>query len=364
LIATTIKRCAWVLVAMVALSAALVVLSPDVVEAQSPDEAATVSTLPVSDAQVQDNAAMPQQQLIYEPATLRAVNPGDSLWVISQQRLEPDPDPGQIMNEVGRIYELNQDLIGNDPNLIFPGQELLLPAVYKPAVPAVVSEQPAVVAEQAPLEEAAPEQATEEVAQELVPESVVLEQEAPPKEVTPEQVAEPINSGTGAVSGQQTSEEDAPAVATRSVPPWPQDSYSEQYSEEDARNNMLLRRLLGLGIIVLSVLVAILIAWRLPLRRNVDDPVRWGIPREYYEYQRHAPETVNDLNKEKKSGLASESLQTAQGPNSPTKTENAASASVAREEEVYTSLSARRRRARLRKIHQRTSRPRRQPPVW
>jgi hypothetical protein len=46
---------------MVALSAALVVLSPDVVEAQSPDEAATVSTLPVSDAQVQDNAAMPQQ---------------------------------------------------------------------------------------------------------------------------------------------------------------------------------------------------------------------------------------------------------------------------------------------------------------
>jgi len=72
-----------------------------------------------------------------------------------------------------------------------------------------------------------------------------------------------------------------------------------QYSEEDARNNMLLRRLLGLGIIVLTVLVAILIAWRLPLRRNVDDPVRWGIPREYYEYQRHAPETVNDLNKEK-----------------------------------------------------------------
>ena len=350
MIATTIKRCAWVLVAMVALSAALVVLSPDVVEAQSPDEAATVSTLPVSDAQVQDNAAVPQQQLIYEPATLRAVNPGDSLWVISQQRLEPDPDPEQIMNEVGRIYELNQDLIGNDPNLIFPGQELLLPAVYKPAVPAAVSQQPA-----------AQEQAPEEVAQERVPESVVPEQV--PEEVAPQQVAEPINSETGAVSGQQTSEEDAPAVATCSVPPWPQESYSEQYSDEDARNNMLLRRLLGLGIIVLSVLVAILIAWRLPLRRNVDDPVRWGIPREYYEYQRHAPETVNDL-EEKKSGLTSKPVQTAQGPNSPTKTENAASASVAREEVVYPSLSARRRRARLRKIHQKTTRPRRQPPVW
>ncbi len=249
MIATTIKRCAWVLATMVALSAALVVLSPDVVEAQSPDEAATVSALPVSDAQVQDNAAMPQQQLIYEPTTLRAVNPGDSLWVISQQRLEPDPNPEQIMNEVGRIYELNQDLIGNDPNLIFPGQELLLPAVYKPAVPAAVPEQPA-----------AQEQASEEVAQERVPESV-------PESVVPQQVAEPINSETGAVSGQQTSEEDAPVVATRSVPPWPQDSYSEQYSEEDARNNMLLRRLLGLGAIVLTVLVAILLARRLLLKR-------------------------------------------------------------------------------------------------
>ena len=355
MIATTIKRCAWVLATMVALSAALVVLSPNVVEAQSPDEAATVSALPVSDAQVQDNAAMPQQQLIYEPATLRAVNPGDSLWVISQQRLEPDPDPEQIMNEVGRIYELNQDLIGNDPNLIFPGQELLLPAVYKPAVPAAVPEQPA-----------AQEQASEEVAQERVPESVPesVVPEQVPEEVAPQQVAEPINSETGAVSGQQTSEEDAPAVATRSVPPWPQDSYSEQYSEEDARNNMLLRRLLGLGIIVLTVLVAILIAWRLPLRRNVDGPMRWGIPQEYYEYQRHAPETVNDLNKEKKSGLASESLQTAQGLNSPTETENAASTSVAREEVVYPSLPASRRKARLRKIHQKTTRQRRQPPVW
>ena len=355
MIATTIKRCAWVLATMVALSAALVVLSPDVVQAQSPDEAATVSTLPVSDAQVQDNAAMPQQQLIYEPATLRAVNPGDSLWVISQQRLEPDPNPEQIMNEVGRIYELNQDLIGNDPNLIFPGQELLLPAVYKPAVPAAVPEQPA-----------AQEQASEEVAQERVPESVPesVVPEQVPEEVAPQQVAEPINSETGAVSGQQTSEEDAPAVATRSVPPWPQESYSEQYSEEDARNNMLLRRLLGLGIIVLTVLVAILIAWRLPLRRNVDDPMRWGIPQEYYEYQRHAPETVNDLNKEKKSGLASESLQTAQGLNSPTETENAASTSVAREEVVYPSLPARRRKARLRRIHQKTTRQRRQPPVW
>jgi hypothetical protein len=116
---------------------------------------------------------------------------------------------------------------------------------------------------------AAQEQAPEEVAQERVPESVPesVVPEQVPEELTPQQVAGPLNSETGAVSGQQTSEEDAPAVATRSVPPWPQDSYSEQYSEEDARNNMLLSRLLGLGAIVLFVLVAILLARRLLLKR-------------------------------------------------------------------------------------------------
>jgi len=84
---------------------------------------------------------------------------------------------------------------------------------------------------------------------------------------TQEQAPEPINGVVNAVFGQQASEEAAPTVATRSVPPWPQDSYSEQYSEEDARNNMLLRRLLSLGVIVLIALVPILIAWRLLLKR-------------------------------------------------------------------------------------------------
>ncbi len=48
------------------------------------------------------------------------------------------------------------------------------------------------------------------------------------------------------------------------------------------------RRLLGLGIIALTLIVTILMAWRLPLRRNVEDPEVWGILRQEY-YENYAP---------------------------------------------------------------------------
>jgi hypothetical protein len=43
------------------------------------------------------------------------------------------------------------------------------------------------------------------------------------------------------------------------------------------------RRLLGVGILALTLIVALLMAWRLPMRRNVEDPQAWGIPQQYYE---------------------------------------------------------------------------------
>jgi hypothetical protein len=54
------------------------------------------------------------------------VGPGDSLWLISQERLGADATSRQIDKETERIYELNRDRIGADPNLIFPGQKLLV----------------------------------------------------------------------------------------------------------------------------------------------------------------------------------------------------------------------------------------------
>jgi hypothetical protein len=55
------------------------------------------------------------------------VRPGDCLWSISQERLAPNASPQRILNGTEQIYTLNRELIGADPDLIFVGQELLLP---------------------------------------------------------------------------------------------------------------------------------------------------------------------------------------------------------------------------------------------
>jgi hypothetical protein len=72
-----------------------------------------------------------------EPPDRLVVHPGDSLWSISRERLGPSASPEQIADEVGRTFELNRERIGDDPNLILAGQELLL----SPAVTPVVGEE-------------------------------------------------------------------------------------------------------------------------------------------------------------------------------------------------------------------------------
>ena len=68
------------------------------------------------------------------------VEPGDSLWSISEEHIGPGATPERIAYEVQRIFELNRQQIGEDPNLIFPGQKLFL----KPAAPEEPAEEPAV----------------------------------------------------------------------------------------------------------------------------------------------------------------------------------------------------------------------------
>src|ERR687885_1484819 len=156
--ATTIKRYPlWVIGAVVALCAALALflLTPGIAQAQSLDneDAALASRAQGSTNDIQitqvkeDDAgvaamspqqqpqAMQQQPAYYEPAEVRVVRPGDTLWSISDQRLQPNPTPEQIMNEVERIYELNRSQIGDNPNLIFAGQQFLLPALYRETAP-------------------------------------------------------------------------------------------------------------------------------------------------------------------------------------------------------------------------------------
>ena len=56
-----------------------------------------------------------------------AVKPGDSLWAIASRDLDPTASPFAVAAEMRRWYEANRDVIGHDPNLIFPGQRLTPP---------------------------------------------------------------------------------------------------------------------------------------------------------------------------------------------------------------------------------------------
>lgn len=56
------------------------------------------------------------------------VRPGDSLWSLTARRLGPAASTAAIAAQWPRLYAANRDAIGHDPNLIRPGQRLVLPA--------------------------------------------------------------------------------------------------------------------------------------------------------------------------------------------------------------------------------------------
>jgi hypothetical protein len=139
-LSTKLKRLVGMLVAGAALSVATLAVLPEMAEAQSMDGASieaeqntngNVGAASVAD--VAGAAAATPQRAPEESAALLVVNPGDSLWAIAQERLGPEATPQQVAQETGRIYELNREQIGDDPNLILPGQELLVAQGPEPA---------------------------------------------------------------------------------------------------------------------------------------------------------------------------------------------------------------------------------------
>ncbi|AXK45513.1 LysM domain-containing protein [Brachybacterium saurashtrense] len=66
-----------------------------------------------------------------DPATARTVvvQDGDSLWSISEDLVDPDgSDPALVAATWPLLHEANRDRIGADPDLLRPGQELLIPS--------------------------------------------------------------------------------------------------------------------------------------------------------------------------------------------------------------------------------------------
>ena len=57
------------------------------------------------------------------------VEPGESLWSISEERLGPDATARRVGKHTERLWALNRGRIGPDPNIIQVGQELSLPPI-------------------------------------------------------------------------------------------------------------------------------------------------------------------------------------------------------------------------------------------
>jgi LysM repeat protein len=384
---TKLKQSAWALVATVALSTAAFSVLPNTAEAQDMPSV-------VEDAQVDNELLAPHSMAAEEPASAPAthataviVNPGDSLWSIVQERLHPEATPQQIALEVNQLYELNQDRIGGDPNLIFPGQEFLVPQAVPPAVPPAAvppavmaepaapaaqpqtgwgsplsSEEPATAAAASPAlsaEEPVPAEpaASEDLARSEGPATTPVEPSTPQQPVaseepaTPEQVTEPVNETVNepaAPSNNAPTDEETASPLAGIVDPLI-DFYDNHKGGE--------RQLLGVGILVLTALVAILMAWRLPMKRSVDSPTAWGIPGGYYQEER--PPAANGIEDHKPAPASgAPEPATRRGPSDPTATEESEPASDnGSESPPYPSLAARQRQERLRRIRQRTLRP-------
>jgi hypothetical protein len=364
------------LVATVALSTAAFSVLPNTAEAQDMSS--------VADAQGDNELLAPHSMVVAEEpasapatqATAVIVNPGDSLWSI-QERLHPEAPPQQIALEVNRLYELNQDRIGGDPNLIFPGQEFLVPpAAVPPAVPPAVMAEPAAPAAAAVAPAASPALSAEEpvtaepaASEDLArsegpaatpvepstPQPVASEEPATPEQVT-EPVNEPVNEPSAPSNTAPTDEETASPLAGIVDPLI--DFYDNHKGGE--------RQLLGVGILVLTALVAILMAWRLPMKRSAGDPTAWGIPGGYYYREERPPAADGGAEEDHEPAPASGAPEPAsrRGPSDPTATEASKPASDGGSESLlYPSLAARRRQERLRRIRQRTlNRPTRRAP--
>lgn len=60
-------------------------------------------------------------------AAIHIVRTGDSLWDIAQVRLPTRASEAAISRHVLAVYRANRDVIGPDPDLIYPGTPLVLP---------------------------------------------------------------------------------------------------------------------------------------------------------------------------------------------------------------------------------------------
>ena len=87
----------------------------------SPASGAEGAGVPSSSVPVTSSQEAPAEETV-------VVQSGDSLWRIAAQHLPDGATRGEVTAAWPKWYDLNSDIIGADPGLILPGQELLKPA--------------------------------------------------------------------------------------------------------------------------------------------------------------------------------------------------------------------------------------------
>lgn len=88
-----------------------------------------VTELPQDDSVFLETAGVdwPVQPATPDSATTIAVHPGDCLWSLVESHLGYGATIAEISSEVDRWWDANAEVIGADPDLLIPGQVLVVP---------------------------------------------------------------------------------------------------------------------------------------------------------------------------------------------------------------------------------------------
>lgn len=114
------------LLGLLAAVLAVTVLTPGTASADPSLGAAALDGLPLPDRPTEDR---PRAQPPPAVSAVVRVRAGQSLWGISDSRLPPDASPDQIAALTRSLYARNRGVIGDDPDLIRPGQDLAVPPI-------------------------------------------------------------------------------------------------------------------------------------------------------------------------------------------------------------------------------------------